>query len=256
MNRKLLAASIAAAVVASPAAFAEQVIYGQFHTSVDMVDAEDEQDNWKMDSRASRLGFKGSEDLGNGLKAIYQLELGFNSDGGGTGQVGGSSGLGGSSRNTFVGLAGGFGTFLIGRHDTPMKVAFYGAGNERLGDSIIDLNTSNSLVPSKTGLAPIGVFSEYRANDGIAYISPNFSGFTAAFAVIPGEDSGIGGPPGNLNRTDLANHYSVGLIYAGGGLKASAGWQNTDGHGEDGDPTTGPQETIQVGASYTFGAFR
>ena len=255
MNRKLLAAAIAATVVAAPSAFAEQVIYGQFHTSVDMTDAEDSQDNWSMESRASRLGFKGSEDLGNGLKAIYQAEFSVQTDGndGGVGQDGGD-GWGGQ-RNTFIGLAGGFGTFLIGRHDTPMKVAFYAAGNELLGDSIIDLNTSNSLTPVKTNATPIGVFSEYRADNAIAYVSPNFSGFSAAFAVIPGEDSGVGGAPGNLDRADLANHYSVGLMYAGGGLKASAGWQNTDLHGRDGNPATSPQETIQVGASYTFGAF-
>jgi predicted porin len=250
MNKKLLAAAVAAAVVAAPAAFADNVVYGKFHTSIDMVDADDEQDNWQMDSRASRLGFKGSEDLGNGLKAIYQIELGFNADGGGTGQVGGSSGLGGSSRNTFVGLAGGFGTFLVGRHDTPMKVAFYAAGNERLGDSAIDLNLSSSLTPSKSGLSPIGVFSEYRANDAIAYVSPNLSGFSAAVAVIPGEDDGV--TPGNGGRDGLADHYSLGLMYKGGGLRASGGYQMTD-------PGTGAgvdkQKTLQLGGSYAFGAF-
>ena len=87
MNKKLLAAAVAAAVVAAPAAFAESTVYGKMHTSVDMIDYESSnEDNWEMNSRASRLGFKGSEDLGNGLKAIYQIELQVNSGGGSDGQ--------------------------------------------------------------------------------------------------------------------------------------------------------------------------
>jgi predicted porin len=255
VNKKLLAAAVAATVAAAPSAFAEQVIYGKFHTSVDKVDIDDSQDNWAMASRSSRLGFKGSEDLGNGLRAIYQAEFSVQTDGndGADGQDGGD-GWGGQ-RNTFVGLAGGFGTFLVGRHDTPMKVAFYGSGNERLGDSILDLNTTNSLTPEKNNAAPIGVFSEYRADNVIAYITPNFSGFSGAFAVIPGEDSGVGDPPDNLDRSDIADHYSIGVMYAGGGLKASAGWQNTDLDGRDGDRSTKPQKTWQAGGSYTFGAY-
>lgn len=255
MNKKLLAAAVAAAVVAAPAAFADSVVYGKFHTSLDMVDAEDDQDNWEMNSRSSRLGFKGSEDLGNGLKAIYQAEFSVGTDGG---QGQGNHGDGwGSQRNTFIGLAGGFGTFLVGRHDTPMKVAFYGSGNERLGDSIIDLNTRNNLVPSKTEGAPIGVFSEYRASNAIAYISPNLSGFTAAVAVIPGEDSGVGdADAGNPGRDGIADHYSLGLMYGGGGLKASAGYQMTDpGNAATGAPAVDKQKTMQLGGSYEFGAF-
>jgi predicted porin len=261
MNKKLLAAAVAAAAVATPVAFADSVVYGKFHTSVDNVDIDDSlengQDNWAMASRSSRLGFKGSEDLGNGLKAIYQAEFSVQTDGndGADGQDGGD-GWGGQ-RNTFIGLAGGFGTFLVGRHDTPMKVAFYASGNELLGDSILDLNTSNSLQPVKQNTAPIGVFSEFRADNGIAYITPNFSGFSAAFAVIPGEDSGVGGA-GDRGRDGIADHYSVGVMYAGGGLKASAGYQMTDpGDGPlGGILETDKQKTFQVGASYAFGAFQ
>jgi predicted porin len=244
MNKKLLAAAVAAAVVAAPAAFADAVVYGKFHTSIDQIDNNTNVDNWQVNGRASRLGFKGSEDLGNGLKAIYQLELGFNSDGGGTGQNGASSGLGGGSRNTFVGLSGGWGTFIVGRHDTPMKMAFYAAGNEVLGDSAIDLNMSNSLAPTKSDTSPIGVFSEYRANNAIAYVSPSFGGFSFTAAIIPGEDT-----VGPNARDGIADHYSLGAMYKGGGLKASLGYQETDSG-------TVQQETMQVGASYSFGMFQ
>ena len=245
MNKKLLAAAVAAAVVAAPAAFAEATIYGKFHASIDSNDFEavDNEDNYEVNSRSSRVGLKGSEDLGGGLKAIYQLELSVNVDGGGSGQDGASSGLGGSSRNTFIGLSGDFGTFLVGRHDTPGKVAFYGAGNERLGDSVIDLSLSSGLARSRSSKAPIGVFHEYRANDAIAYVSPSFSGFTFIGAVIPGEDNDASDA-----RDGIADHWSVGGIYKGNGLKASIGYTEYDIVNFD-------KEVLQVGASYTMNNF-
>jgi predicted porin len=252
MNKKLLAAAVAAAVVAAPAAFAESTVYGKMHTSVDMLDYDgysaNGYDDWEMNSRASRLGFKGSEDLGNGLKAIYQIELQVNSGGGSQGQ-GSTSFLGKSSRNTFIGLAGDWGTFLVGRHDTPAKMAFYASGNERLGDSVIDLNLGNNLNGTSSKNQPIGVFHEYRADNAIAYVTPNFSGFTAAVAIIPGEDSDVNG-----SRDGIADHYSLGLMYKGNGLKVGAGYSSYDLDGP-GAVDADDWEVMNIGASYTMNAF-
>ena len=260
MNKKVIAVAIATAFAAS-GAYADATLYGKMHGSVDMIDAQTaEEDNWQVNSRASRIGVKGSEDLGDGLKAIYQLELGFNLDGQGQGQDGASSNgvFGSKTRNTFVGFAGDWGTGFIGRHDTPAKVAFYGAGVENLGDSAIDLNTGNNLnrkVTSNSSASPIGVISEYRANDVIAYVSPNFAGFTFIAAAIPGEDDK------NVEdkRDGIADHYSFGAIYKGGGLKASLGYANYN----SGDPANSPsgdgdvdQKVAQASASYTFGGFK
>jgi predicted porin len=270
MNKKLLAAAVAVAV-ASPAAFAESTVYGKFHTSIDAIDYETTNtDNYEVNSRASRLGFKGSEDLGNGLKAIYQLELGFNSTGDGPGQSGGNV-FGSRTRNTFVGLSGDWGTVLVGRHDTPAKMAFYAAGTERLGDSVIDLNLGNNLTGTPSSLAPIGVFHEYRANDAIAYVSPNFSGFTIAAAVMPGEDIGnktatsttTGASICKNQRDGIADHYSVGLMYKGNGLRAGAGYASYDLDQCGFKATTTPlqpfeadsYEVAQIGASYTMNNF-
>ncbi|MGB5670049.1 MAG: porin, partial [Sedimenticolaceae bacterium] len=90
MNKKLLAAAVVAAVAASPAAFADSTVYGKLHTAIQYNDLEVpdgaggklDRSNYSVESNASRLGFKGSEDLGNGLKAIYQIEFGISSDGG------------------------------------------------------------------------------------------------------------------------------------------------------------------------------
>jgi len=260
MNKKLLAAAVTAAVFAAPAAFAESTLYGKFHTSIDYSDpVGGGNQNYEVRSRSSRLGFKGSEDLGDGLKAIFQAEFTVSTDGGNGQAVG--NGWGGQ-RNTFIGLADDWGTFLVGRHDTPLKVAFYGAGVETLGDSVIDLNLSNSLTPSKSAASPIGVFSEYRANNAIAYVSPNFGGFTFIGAVIPGEDTkGSNCSDSTVpatcasDRDGIADHYSLGGIYAGGGLKVGGGYQSTTAVDQLGSGDSVDQNTWQIGASYTMNAF-
>ena len=264
MNKKLLAAAVAAAVVAAPAAFADSTIYGKFHVSVDSVDDDStDVDSYFANSRSSRLGFKGSEDLGNGLKAIFQFETTVLVDGGNDQSVG--TGFG-SQRNTFIGLAGDFGTFLVGRHDTPAKIAFYATGTENLGDSILDLNPGS--------LNPIGVFSEFRANNAIAYVSPNFGGFTVAAAIIPGEQSGeksssrtVCTPtsptantcvtdPGKANDNDgIADHYSLGAMYSGNGLKVGLGYESKTQLDNAVGDSDAEWDYWQLGASYTMNNF-
>jgi len=118
--------------------------------------------------RANRVGVKGSEDLGGGLKAIYQIELGINPTDTNNNLVNNADTI--SMRNTFVGLAGGFGTVLMGRHDTPLKIS---TGKlDFFADTLADMN------------ATVG-FHDLRADNAVAYISPSFSGFTLAAAIVP-----------------------------------------------------------------------
>src|SRR5205814_4219924 len=68
----------------------------------------------RVTDQASRLGVRGTEDLGGGLKAFFQLETSFKPDQNDSAFAG---------RNSAVGLQGGWGSFLIGRWDTPFKIA-------------------------------------------------------------------------------------------------------------------------------------
>jgi predicted porin len=94
MNKKLLSMAVAAAMVAPTAAMAEAILYGKLHMSIDWASVEGADtsgvnpkkfDGWGLNgggslpgvSRANRIGVKGSEDLGNGMKAIYQVEFGI-----------------------------------------------------------------------------------------------------------------------------------------------------------------------------------
>jgi len=226
MNKKLVAVAIAAAVAAPAAMANDTTLYGKVHMSINNSDTNDA---WNVSNHSSRLGVKGSEDLGNGLKAIFQYEMSYSG-------VDSSTAIG-SARNSYIGLAGDFGQVRVGRHDTPNKVAFYAAGNERLADSIIDLNSNFG-------------FQELRTSNAIAYISPSFSGLTVAAAVVPGEAVGQGPLTPVTDADGIADAYSVGVMYSGGGLKASVGYT-------DGSDLVGLSDAtlLNVGATYTMDNF-
>jgi len=136
MKKKLItlavASTLTAAVAVSAPAFADTsnvTVYGFANLSYDLTDNGAVSAN-KVSSSQSRLGLKGSEDLGDGLSAVWQLEQGINIDNSGAG-----NGL--ATRNSFLGLSSGTaGTVLLGRHDTPYKIA--SRGFDVFADTIAD----------------------------------------------------------------------------------------------------------------------
>ncbi len=256
MQKKILTLAIAAAMAAPAAAMAEATLYGKLNMSLDYADVSDaigtnftsatgtdvdgntvtgiavdssgkpittggedfkgwgisrEGDFIPGSSRANRLGVKGSEDLGNGLKAIYQVELGLNLSAADDDiPSGGNKGI--SYRNSFVGLAGDWGTALVGRHDTPLKIS---TGKlDQFGDTMADYNGT------------VG-FDDIRADNVIAYISPNFSGFSFAGAIIAGGGATAGAGK-NINSDSLAGAWSLAGIYNNGPFYASVAYESLD----------------------------
>ena len=208
MNKKILAAAIAAAAILPMGAQAGVQIYGVIHASIDYIDNNtNDMDFWDVTSNTSRIGFKGAEDLGNGLKAIWKVESGV--------QVTDSSGTnnGWSTRNAYIGLAGDWGTFLYGRHDTPLKIST--GSLDLFADRTADYNLS---CPGSNGYG-CGGFTDRRQSDAIAYISPNMNGLTFAAAIIPGHDAGFG-------ADGLADGYSAALMYSNNGLFVSLAYED------------------------------
>ena len=168
--------------------------------------------------RANRLGVKGSEELGGGLKAIYQIELGINPTDTNNNLINNADTI--SMRNTFVGLAGGWGTALMGRHDTPLKIS---TGKlDFFADTLADMN------------ATVG-FQDLRADNAVAYISPSFSGFTLAAAIVPsGGSNGLGNVLGatggnggvNTESDQINGAWSLAAIYSNGPFYASAAYES------------------------------
>jgi len=206
MKKSLIALAVAGAFAAPAFAASSNVdIYGKIRASLDYVDTDvaGVESSWQINDRVSRIGFKGSEDLGGGLKAVWQIESGLTFDG--AGAMGGA-GL----RNTFVGVAGGFGTVLVGRHDTPYKLA---GSADVFVDTAADAQDTNGIIGS-------GGF-DTRATNTIAYISPDFSGLHFAAAIVPGESTAAG-----TNANDLMDAYSLAAVYKNGPLNGSLAFED------------------------------
>jgi predicted porin len=252
MNKKRLAAAVSAALAAPAAMAGDITLYGQIHIATSSYNADiDTGDAWDISGHASRLGFKGSEQLRGDLQAVWQIELGIaasDSDNDTTSE----SGV--SYRNTFVGLSGNWGTALIGRHDTPMKIST--GSLDLFADTIADYNNNGADdAPLDAGdymgaglpfftWQGIG-FVDLRVDQAIAYVSPNFNGLTLAAAIVqPGMDFettlGITANDGD----SFAEAYSVAAMYSNGPFFASLAWERVS---EDFlEEFTGAWPTIQA----------
>ncbi len=178
----------------------------------------------------SRLGFKGTEDLGNGLKALFLLENGFQGDTGAAGQGGLLFG-----RQVYVGLQGGFGTVLAGRQYTPhylVQVFADPFGSGWVGDSKNLLGTTGNA------------FS--RMDNTVKYISPALRGVTVELAAAPGEVAG-----------DSASGRQLGaaLAWAHGPLQVRLGYHNRNNDTASLHGTENARNTV-LAAVYDFGRFK
>lgn len=181
MQKKIIALAVAA--LASSAAFAQSnvTVYGTVDLGQAWVKSNDsaagakgQKNVGRLDNNSSNIGFRGTEDLGNGLKALFQFEAGVNTDNGG--------GWGGG-RDSYIGLTGGFGTFVAGNLTHPLRTM--GAKVE-LAPGAAGFGTAASITgalgATKTG-------ADDRAANALAYVSPKFGGFTGTVAYVNGENN-------------------------------------------------------------------
>ncbi len=171
MQKKIIALAIAG--LASTAAFAQSnvTIYGRMdlgaaYRSGNSGGVNGIDDKYEIASgvgSGSRIGFKGVEDLGNGLKAVFQSEFGIGIDQ----TAAGTTNATWTNRNSYVGLAGGFGTVVAGRLDGVRYGVF---------------NTYDPFAGGTIGNFTQMTLQVDRADNAIAYISPNFSGFGLVLA--------------------------------------------------------------------------
>ena len=238
--------AIAAALSVPAVALAETAnvtLYGVLNMSADYVTTGDPTNaaaakgvsKLVVSSNQSRLGFKGAEDLGGGLSAIWQIESLIGMD-----NAGGSLGFG---RNTFAGLkSDSMGSVMLGRHDTPYFMA-----TRRLDVFADGIADSRSM--TGTGDATSGTAFEGRQPDSIVYISPVFSGFTGAFSHANTQETrtAVGSAAGSINS--LAGMYNAGPIFASLAYETHNVNSGTVGVGETSETAT------KLGFGYTQDAF-
>jgi general bacterial porin, GBP family len=172
---------------------------------------------------ASRLGFRGSEDLGDGLRALFALEGALNPD---TGTGAGTGGAFNFARQAWVGLAGRFGQLSAGRQFRPEARVVFAMDPFDAGSVASPPNTYSNTV--------------FRADNAIVYETPRFAGLLARAMYAFGENAG--GVGGALNDVGFALQYNGGPIYAAYGYD-----------GRRNAAASARREWHSAGGSYDFG---
>lgn len=244
MQKKIIALAIAG--LASTAAFAQSNVtiygiadygYSYRHNSIGNASDSASQFNAGQQS-ASRIGFKGVEDLGNGLKAVFLVEQGLNIDTT-TGDVGASTNNIAFVRQAYGGLTGGFGTLIGGRLYTPHYSLVSSLDPFANGTVGRYANTYNSAVGTASGL-----FDPVRVNNAVAYVSPSFGGFTVTGAYSNNalaNDSVVGNSQNNSVYA-LMGRYTAGPVDAAVSYHYIAAGT--------GLPTVGNVQNITLGGSF------
>lgn len=220
MNKKVMAIAVAGLFAAPAVALAQKStveIYGRANLAIDY---------WKADGAtagptanlkgrvrivdgSSRVGFRGVEDLGQGLRAIFQIESGINIDNGqNTGQSGSQNLSSGTfaSRDSFVGIDSNFGRLTFGRQSIYWANGiFFQAG----------ANYTYTDLPFLTGtLSRVGV-GVARNSNTLQYTTPTVGGFNATLSYSP-DSSGTGtatngvAVPASCLTTGFVNSECVG----------------------------------------------
>jgi predicted porin len=231
--KKLLIATAALAMVAGTVQAQSSVtVYGLLDTSYQAIDSKTAAGASTDTTNAgvsgalsgSRLGFRGTEDLGGGLKAnfVYEMTLG-SADGT----------IGTNARLSFVDLSGSFGTVRAGRQVTPQKAVvdtFYASGNATFtaGTPGITLDTDGE-----------------RVSSAVTYLTPAMSGFQAQLQIA--------GATSDTSAADKTSteQMNYGVSYKAGKFAAGLGVNKVDAKVE-----AGAQSEVTytaIGASYDFG---
>lgn len=174
----------------------------------------------------SRWGLKGSEDLGNGLKANFVLEAGFETDTGAAGPLGSTF-----QRKSTVGLSGAFGAVELGRNYTAYDTL-----------RALTNNTADTNVAVTTDVWKNGIGYANRASSSIRFDSAVYGGVSGSVSYGFGENKAAG-----KDSTDM---LSLHVKYANGPLLVGYAHQNEMGDGT----VTGPDKKFNlIAGSYDFG---
>lgn len=211
MKKQVLAIAVTTLLAAPFAAQSATTLFGHAHASIDALSADgtpgQDESAIALSNNASRVGIKGSHKFSDSLSGVYHMEWGVQQDGEGRSNdpTEGKGTL--TARNRIVGLAGGFGTFVVGRHDTPMKVI--GRKSDLFWST--QLGQNRTLTNKKD--SPAGW--DLRADNVIGYISPNF-GPLHIFAVYVTDHGLAGALTSTVSENNDGDAVSVAAILGGG----------------------------------------
>ncbi|TDR80149.1 porin [Paludibacterium purpuratum] len=207
MNKKLIAVALAALPVA---AMADVTLYGALKGSVQHDTVSNQASQNRVDDNTSIVGFKGTEDLGNGLKTVWQVENRLYMDGSSGGTLG--------SRQTFVGLDGG-----------NLGVIRMGYINNTQNDlAAVDQwqYNSNYGTSQTSGANGLGIFTNggQRLKNALRYDSATFAGFQGSLFYGMGENKTQTAAANSSNKA--SDVYGLGLNYTYGDVSGHYAYQH------------------------------
>lgn len=244
MMKKLSCAAVLAALTAlsAPASAQTQVqLYGVLDGGLQYIDYAS-LDGVSRDSvfglssgtfYGNRFGLRGSEVLGNGLKAVFALESGFNVDTGRQSEAGNLF-----NRQAYLGLAGKFGTVAMGR--LAGLTSAYG-----------DFDMSWQMDPFEGGMGDAGLAAfpmPYNLDNAMVYRSPDMNGFIAS-AMYSFQTTGSekAGADNNMRYAGVAGNYSRGALWS---MLAYETYLSSDAQSLAGQDD---QKIIKFAVNYDFG---
>ncbi|WP_368643867.1 porin [Castellaniella ginsengisoli] len=259
MKKTLLAAALLAGFATAGVAQAETsvTLYGILDTGYGYQNYKYDHNGADITAKSSglrdgtfngnRFGLKGSEDLGDGLRAIFQLEQGFNLN------DGGSASSRQFHRQAFVGLSSdNWGTFTMGRQYSAGVDTFLVPNGVNLGDA--------DKVFGSTGLG-----EGTRVDNSFKYVTPDMSGFKAVLMYGTDNDGGTSAtgtavPSTTVGRntdgsafSNRGSRVSAGVLYANGPIAAGASYDRQSQTGVIGSATDLDAATSwQINGSYDF----
>ncbi len=244
MKKSIFAVAVASALTLG-AAQAETVLYGSIRYDYESKKVENQVEtdaNGKvnftgkrlsnLEDAGSRIGLKGSEDLGNNNAVIYNLEWGFD----GMAQEGGSF----KNRKAILGLTGDWGTFTAGRQDNPFKVTIVddSVQDDFNGSNVISNASQRAMSATLNGVGLVGNAEAFatgkdanltnadysRVGKVMAYTTPELAGFQANIALMMDSEM-----YGEVNKEKNIDLWTINAKYAydlgaNGTILAKAGY--------------------------------
>ena len=195
MKKTFVLTALAATLAAPAFAQSSVTIYGRLNVTVERTKIGNADATTDINNNSSRLGFKGTEDLGGGMKAGFQLEHGFDvSTGAQSGDFWG--------RQSEVNLSGGFGMIRLGNFTSEAYFA---------------TSDWSDLINHGTGYASdlLYVDANITQKNKASYRTPTMGGFWGELAVLESDTNGERG-------YDLALNYDMGGLHLGGGFSKNA----------------------------------
>src|SRR6267143_2161678 len=248
-KRKLLATAVASAC-ALPAVALAQVpswiqIYGRANVSYERIETKNSsntavqpnQSNWDLVDNSSRIGFRGNKDLGGGITGLFQMESRVRLNTGKDAFL--------TSRDSYAGLAGGYGTVRLGRTIGPVYYATY---------DYISMHNHDTGTSSDALLAPTVYGRRGFMNRTVWYTSPKFGAFTVdvAYSLLDGglpQEQRVPGLASQPRYLGLVGSYDQGPLHL---AAPDAITKNSQSHG---GATANDDKAYTLGGLYDFKTF-